>query len=83
MGVLRGGWVARGVGRLTTPSAAADDATTGDLDITTADPVQVGRVVCARAPSLISVHDLGWLRVGDMMVDGVIPLGEALRPLCL
>ena len=32
-------------------------------------------VVCARAPSLISVHDPGWLRVGDMMVDGVIPLG--------
>jgi hypothetical protein len=23
------------------------------------------------------------LRLGDMMVDGVIPLGEALRPLCL
>ena len=43
----------------------------------------VVRVVCARAPSLISVHGPGWLRVGDMMVDGVIPLGEALRPLCL
>jgi hypothetical protein len=40
-------------------------------------------VVCARAPSLISVHDPGLLRVGDMMVDRVIPLGEALRPLCL
>ena len=39
--------------------------------------------MCARAPSLISVHDPGWLRVGDMMVDGVIPLGEALRPLSL
>ena len=41
-------------------------------------------VVCARAPSLISVHDSGWFRVGDMMVDGVvIPLGGALRPLGL
>ena len=40
-------------------------------------------VVCARAPSLISVRDSGWFRVGDMMVDGVIPLGEALRPLGL
>ena len=38
---------------------------------------------CARAPSLILVHDPGWLRVGDMMVDGVIPLGEAVRPLGL
>jgi hypothetical protein len=42
------------------------------------------RVVCARAPSLTSVHDS---RVGsgagDMMFDGVIPLGEALRPLGL
>ena len=42
----------------------------------------VGSVVCARAPSLISVRD-PVLGVGDMMVDGVIPLGEALRPLCL
>jgi hypothetical protein len=33
------------------------------------------RVVCARAPSLISVRDPEWLRAGDMMVDGVIPLG--------
>jgi hypothetical protein len=41
------------------------------------------RVVCARAPSLISVRDPELLRIGDMMVDGVIPLGEALRPLCL
>jgi hypothetical protein len=41
------------------------------------------RVVCARAPSLISVRDPEDLRVGDMMVDGVIPLGEALRPLGL
>ncbi len=41
------------------------------------------RVVCARAPSRISVHDPGGVRVGDMMVDGVIPLGEALRPLGL
>ena len=43
----------------------------------------VVRVVCARAPSLTSVHDPGWFRGGDMMFDGVIPLGEALRPLCL
>ena len=28
------------------------------------------RVVCARAPSLISVHDPDSLRAGDMMVDG-------------
>ena len=41
------------------------------------------RVGCARAPSLISVHDPCLLRAGDMMVDGVIPLGEALRPLGL
>ena len=33
-------------------------------------------VLCARAPSLISVHDPGWLRTGDMMFDGVLPLGE-------
>src|SRR5215204_6412307 len=37
---------------------------------------------CARAPSLISVHGPGWLRVGDMMGDGVIPQ-TALRPLGL
>jgi hypothetical protein len=43
----------------------------------------VVRVVCARAPSLTSVRDLGWLRAGDMMCDGVIPLGEAVRPLGL
>jgi hypothetical protein len=43
----------------------------------------VVRVVCARAPSLTSVHDPVWLRAGDMMVDGVIPLGQALRPLGL
>jgi len=40
-------------------------------------------VGCARTPSLISVRDPGWLRVGDMMVDGVIRLGDAVRPLCL
>src|SRR5215208_160062 len=34
---------------------------------------------CARAPSLISVRAPGWLRVGDMMVDGVVPQ-IALRP---
>jgi hypothetical protein len=43
----------------------------------------VGSGVCARAPSLILVRGPVWLRVGDMMVDGVIPLGEALRPLGL
>jgi hypothetical protein len=31
--------------------------------------------LCARAPSLISVRDPFVRRVGDMMVDGVIPLG--------
>ena len=31
--------------------------------------------VCARAPSRISVRDPGWLGGGEMMVDGVIPLG--------
>ena len=41
-------------------------------------------VVCARAPSLTSVRDprVG-SGAGDMMFDGVIPLGEALRPLSL
>ena len=43
----------------------------------------MGGLVCARAPSLISVRGPGLFRVGDMMVDGVIPLGGALRPLCL
>ena len=44
----------------------------------------VERIVCARAPSLTSVHDprVGF-GVGDKMFDGVIPLGEALRPLNL
>jgi Transposase/Helix-turn-helix domain of transposase family ISL3 len=41
-------------------------------------------VLCARAPSLTSVHDprVG-SGAGDMMCDGAIPLGEALRPLGL
>ncbi len=40
--------------------------------------------LCARAPSLTSVHDSrGGSGAGDMMFDGVIPLGEALRPLGL
>src|SRR4051794_2592665 len=38
---------------------------------------------CAQTASLISVHDPAVRRAGDMMVDGVVPLGEALRPLCL
>jgi hypothetical protein len=42
-----------------------------------------GWVLCARAPGLTSVRDPGWLRAGDMMFDGVTPLGEALRPLDL
>jgi hypothetical protein len=37
----------------------------------------------ARALSLISVCDPDLPGVGDMMVGGVIPLGEALRPLGL
>ena len=39
---------------------------------------------CARAPGLTSVHDprVG-SGAGDKMFDGVIPLGEALRPLNL
>jgi hypothetical protein len=41
------------------------------------------RVMCARALGLISVHDQGWFLVGDMMVGGVIPRWEALRPLGL
>jgi hypothetical protein len=40
-------------------------------------------LLCARALSLISVHDPCLLGVGDMMVDRVIPLGKALRPLGL
>ena len=31
----------------------------------------VSCLLCARAPSLISVHDPGWFRTGDMMFDGV------------
>ena len=42
-----------------------------------------GLLVSARALSLISVHDPGLLWAGDMMVDRVIPLGKALRPLGL
>jgi len=38
--------------------------------------------MCAWTPRLISVRD-PTLWVGDMMVEGVIPLGEALRPLGL
>jgi len=38
-----------------------------------------GRV--ARTPSLISVRDPGWLRIGDRMVDGVFR--DAVRPLGL
>ena len=43
----------------------------------------LGLVVCARVLSLISVHGPETLRVGDMMVGGIVPLGEALRPLGL
>jgi hypothetical protein len=43
----------------------------------------IERIVCARAPRLTSVHDPGWPRAGDKMLDGVIPLWEALRPLDL
>jgi hypothetical protein len=43
----------------------------------------MGLAVCARAFSLISVLNPGLPWVGDMMVGGVIPLGEALRPLGL
>jgi len=40
--------------------------------------------MCARAPRLTSVRDprVG-SGAGDKMFDGVIPLGEALRPLSL
>ena len=38
---------------------------------------------CARAPSLTSVLVPGLAPGGDKMFDGVIPLGEALRPLSL
>jgi hypothetical protein len=37
---------------------------------------------CARAPGLIWVRGPGWLRVGDKMVDGVIPQ-TSVRPLGL
>jgi hypothetical protein len=40
-------------------------------------------VGCARTLSLISVLDPEWLRAGDMMVGGMIPLGYAVRPLGL
>jgi len=36
---------------------------------------------CARTPSLISVRDPRWVRIGDMMVDGVFR--DAVRPLGL
>jgi len=39
------------------------------------------RVGCARTPSLISVLDAGWLRVGDMMVDGVFREIEVSGPI--
>ena len=38
---------------------------------------------CARVPGLTLVHDPAVQRAGDKMFDGVIPLGEALRPLDL
>ena len=38
--------------------------------------------VCAGAPSLTLDLGPGWLRVGDMMVDGVTP-EDGLRPLGL
>ena len=38
---------------------------------------------CARAPGLTSVRGPGSWWAGDEMFDGVIPLGEALRPLNL
>jgi hypothetical protein len=41
-----------------------------------------GRVWCVRAPGLISVRDPRF-GVGDVMVDGVFPRGDALRPLGL
>jgi hypothetical protein len=41
-----------------------------------------GRFGCVRAPGLISVRD-PVLRAGDVMVDGVFPRGDALRPLGL
>jgi len=40
-------------------------------------------VGCARTLSLISVLGPVWLRVGDMMVGGRIPLVYAVRPLGL
>ena len=43
----------------------------------------IERIVCARAPSLTSVLVPGLAPGGDKMFDGVIPLGEALRPLSL
>jgi hypothetical protein len=41
------------------------------------------RQLCARAPGLTSVRGPGFWWAGDEMFDGVIPLGEALRPLDL
>ena len=40
-------------------------------------------VVRAGAQPYLGPRSEGCFRVGDMMVDGVIPLGEALRPLGL
>jgi hypothetical protein len=41
-----------------------------------------GRLWCVRAPGLISVRDPVF-GVGDVMVDGVFPRGDAVRPLGL
>lgn len=78
-------------------SASADDCLLirrwpvkclGGLARGAAYPAGGGRVFvrvwfCAQAPGLTLVLDPGWLRIGDEMFDGVIPRGEALRPLDL
>ena len=76
----RGCWLSVGGGALS-PLGRPEGPSAKRL--TGAVPALAGTGVCARAPSLISVRGPGWLRVGDMMVDGVIPQEDAVRPLGL
>jgi hypothetical protein len=63
-----------------TPAIALGEVLTQDVLTGAARALFVG--VCAGAPSLTLDLGPGWLRVGDMMVDGVTP-GDGLRPLGL
>src|SRR5436309_12677982 len=71
----------------TDPASSAGSGVVGDelpVGVGGAFARSRGHALCARAPSLTSVRDprVG-SGAGDMMFDGVIPFGEALRPLGL